>query len=821
MLRYTVIKRFIEAWANIVVNRRILVLVSTLVFYVFCAYPIYKTIEYASIKEDTSADETEDNYSDLDTDEVLSIEMSEDQFKDRWLYFDNSNEMWFLKNDPALIEYDLLKDRFGDMEYLLIGVETRQQDKTVFNLETLKMIDALTRYLEDHDVVTKVSSLTKYQYMVSEDETLTVTDLIEDIDEVEDTPEYMSELKTIMEKEEMVHEFLISPDMRHTIISARTRYVKGSVDHLIKVVRDLEQFIKEHQYAEKGFNLRLIGNPVISENFQSDSQKDTTTTFPLMFLLIVLFLAFSFRSISGVLLPLVVILGSVLSVIGALGYLGFAFNMLNVTIPTLLIAVGVGDSVHILTDFYQFRNQGLSAKDAARKSVEELWMPCFYTSLTTAIGFIAISVSSLAPVREYGYVAAIGVFIAFVISVTTLPALLTLVKKTSLTSKRISEVGLVAKITSGLASFTMNHSFKIAGIGLIILVLSLIAASKLVVDANWVNYFKKDTDIHKAIDYFDDVYRGGVNLEFMIDSGREDGVKHPAFLEQVLAFQNYLEGLDYSGKANSFINYVREMNQTMHQNDPAFYQIPDTSDYVAQLLLLYENSGPEEDLSDLKTTDHRYMRLSLRIKNMSTAKMTAKLDEIMDMAEKQFPELKMSLTGNLILFVNMDNYIQEGLVNSFTLAIIMIVICFFVLFKSFKYGLLSLIPSIVPIIITGGLMAVTGITLDFASMIIAAITFGIAVDDTIHIMTRYIEARKNQKTRKESIHLAITKAGRALVYTTLILYFGFTILVLSSFTPNIKFGFYGGIIILTALIADLVLLPAVMFLNGDKAAYKK
>jgi uncharacterized protein len=816
-----VIKRFIEVWANFVVNQRTVVLISTLVFYVICAYPIYKTIEYASIKVNTPTTEVEDNYSDMDAEVDLPAEVSGDQFKNRWLYFDNSNEMWFLKNDPALIEYDLLKDRFGEMEYLLIGVETRQQDKTVFNLETLTMIDEVTRYLEDHDVVTKVSSLTKYQYMVSEDETLTVTDLIEDIDELEDTSESMSELKAIMEKEEMVHEFLISPDMKHTIISARARYVKGSVDHLIKVVRDLEQFAKENQYAEKGFNLRLIGNPVISENFQSDSQKDSSTTFPLMFLLIVLFLAFSFRSISGVLLPLVVILGSVLSVIGALGYLGFAFNMLNVTIPTLLIAVGVGDSVHILTDFYQFRNQGLSAKDAAKKSVEELWMPCFYTSLTTAIGFFAISVSNLAPVREYGYVAAVGVFIAFVISVTTLPALLTFVKKTSQTSKRISEKGLVARITYGLSSFTLNHRFKIVGIGIIILIISLISASKLIVDANWVNYFKKDTDIHAAIDYFDNVYRGGVNLEFMIDSGREDGVKNPAFLEKVLEFQNYLESLDYSGKSNSFINYIRKMNQTMHQNDPDYYQIPDSSDYVAQLLLLYENSGPDEDLSDLKTTDHRFMRLSLRIKNMSTAKMTNKLDEIMAAAEQHYPELKMTLTGNLILFVNMDNYIQEGLVKSFSLAIVMIVICFFILFKSFKYGMLSLIPSIVPIIITGGLMAVTGTTLDFASMIIAAITFGIAVDDTIHIMTKYIEARKNQNTRKESIHLAITKAGRALVYTTLILYFGFTILTLSSFTPNIKFGFYGGIIILTALIADLVLLPAVMFLNGDKEAYKQ
>ena len=259
----------------------------------------------------------------------------------------------------------------------------------------------------------------------------------------------------------------------------------------------------------------------------------------------------------------------------------------------------------------------------------------------------------------------------------------------------------------------------------------------------------------------------------------------------------------------------------MHQDDPRYYRIPPSGDHVAQLLLLYENSGPEEDLSDLKTNDHRYMRLSIRVRNMSTALMKKKLDIIMKTAAESHPKLSMAVTGNLVLFNNMDTYIQEGLVKSFSLAILLIVVCFFVLFRSFQYGFLSLIPSLFPIVIAGGLMQAMGDTLDFASMIVAAVTFGIAVDDTIHVMTRYIRARKEGHARKESMHLAVTEAGRALVFTSLILYFGFTTLVLSSFTPNIRFGFYGGIILLTALAAVLLLLPAVVFLTGDKPGSRR
>ncbi len=804
-------KSFIIAWSEFVVEKRMLIFLGTFLSALITIYPIYKTFEYHSLQAEQASQQTEDTFENETT--------TEDNIDKRWLYFDNSNEMWFLPDDPALIQFDLLKERFGDNEYLLVGLETRPQDKNLFNRETLEVIHKITEFLEEHEFSTKVSSLSKYQYIHSEEDTLAIDDLIEDIEALDDNPETYQTMADIMLKEDMVHGFLITEDLRHTIISARVLQIKNNSDHLVKIVQETRTFLEEN-FADQGFKFRLMGNPLITEQFLTYTQKDSSTTLPLMLVLIFLFLIGSFRTLPGITFPYVVIFGSLFTVVGALGYLGFAVNALNISIITLMVAVGIGDSIHILMDFYQLRAKGRSSKDAAKEAIQALWIPCFNTSLTTSIGFLAISASNLKPLREYGYIAAIGVTIAFLISVTTLPALLSFVKGSTRTPRRLAESGFIAKITKNLTPFTHQYRKPLSIAGFLLMGASLLVAMQLKVDANFVNYFKEGSDMRNDILYFDKNFGGGLNLELMIDSGRPDGVKDLKFLQRTLEFQNYLESLEETGKANSILNYIRKMNQSMHNDDPTQYVIPkdlgeQTKGLVAQYLLLYENSGPEEDLTDLKTSDFRYMRISIRVTNMSTANLKKFIERVFQHQQQHFPDLKVEATGNLVLFNNMDIYIQQGLVTSFSLAIGLIIICFFVLLRSVKYGLLSLIPSIFPILVAGGVMHLMGVTLDFGSMIVAAITFGIAVDDTIHMMSRYIKGRREGYERKEAMHLAITESGRAIVFTSIILYCGFTVLILSSFVPNIYFGLFGGIIILVAVVADLIILPAVLFWLED------
>ena len=773
------IQRFINAWAEKVVKHRVLVLITTFLFLVGMSF---------SLKN---------------------------------LYFDASNEMWFLKNDPSLTDYKFMKDTFGSPQALLVGISKRQGEESVITKENLIVINEITEFLEDHEFINKVSSLSKYQVIKAENDSLETINLVEDFGDFEGTDPEIEQIRKIMTGEKLVHGFMITEDLNHTIIYARSEYIANSIDHKVKIINDFNQFLKEKDFAALGYDIQLMGDPLISEQFLSSAMKDQSTTFPLMFLLITVLLVFSFRSFVGVLTPWLIIVASIFSMMGVLGLFGWSLNMLNVMLPILIVVVGIGDSVHIIVEFYQEGNGGKNSKEAASASVRAMFIPCFFTTITTFIGFTAIAVTRLNPIREYGVVAGFGVVFAFVYSLTTLPAILSFVKIKPNRAKSLTQTGWVARLTEQLAPLTSRLSGRLIILGGLLVIVSFSFATQVEVDSNFVRSFKKGTVLRNAMEYFDRTYNGGLTLEFVFDSGEEGGIKNPAFLRDVLRFQESADRHEKTGKINSMVNFIRKINQTMHNEDPAFYTIPETRELVAQYLLMYSLSSPDEDLSDLKSFDDRYLRVTLRIPNMTTSAMATLVDEFKKQIQNEHPQLKASLTGDMVLWTTMGEYIQDGLVNSFSLAIVAIMICFFVVFRSIRYGLLALIPSISPIVVAGGLMVILGIYMDFTTMIVASVTFGIAVDDTIHVMSRFIEAKKEGYSTENAVHSALTKSGRPVIFTSLILICGFSMLTLSSFMPNIYFGLFGFVIILMALIADLVFLPAVIFALERKTAIQK
>ncbi|MBT7153773.1 MAG: RND family transporter [Deltaproteobacteria bacterium] len=769
------IARIINSWAEIVINHRKWVLLATAILIAF-----------------------------------MSI-----SFKN--LYFDASNEMWFLQNDPSLKDYEFLKDQFGSPQALLVGISKRSGEDGVITAQNMKVIHEISEFLENHEFINKVSSLSKYQVLTSDDDTLKTVNLVEDFDQFEGTEADINRIRKIMAGETLVHDFMITKDLNDTLIFARSEYIKNSIDHKVKIIDDFNRFLEKRGYSEQGYKFYLMGDPVISHQFLSASMNDQMTTFPLMFLLITILLIFSFRSMAGGLMPWLVIVLSTISMIGVLGMMGWSLNMLNVMLPILVIVAGIGDSVHIVVEFYQEGNEGKDSKEAAKASIRAMFIPVAFTSITTFIGFTAVSITRLNPIREYGIIAGAGVTFALLYSLTTLPAVLSFVTSKGKRAKSLHETGWVAKITTQIAPLIANKWQRLIVIGAGLLVAAFTLASFIEVDSNFVRSFKKGTNIRNAMDYFDDIYNGGLTLEFVFDSGEANGINDPAFLKDVLKFQGFAESLETSGKVNSLVNFIRKINQTMHNEDPAYYVVPNSRELVAQYLLLYSLSSPDEDLSDLKSFDDRHARVSLRIENMTTAEMERLIATFKDRLSAEHPNLKPIITGDMVLWTTMGSYIESGLVQSFSLAIVAVMICFFLVFRSFRYGLLALIPSMTPIVMAGGLMVILGITMDFTTMIVASVTFGIAVDDTIHVMNRYLEARRSGFDSQAAIHKAVTSSGRAVVFTSLILISGFGMLTLSSFIPNVYFGLFGMTIILMALVSSLLFLPAVIFaLEKDK-----
>ena len=376
-----------------------------------------------------------------------------------------------------------------------------------------------------------------------------------------------------------------------------------------------------------------------------------------------------------------------------------------------------------------------------------------------------------------------------------------------------------AKLTQKIPDFTLRNRNRILLAGLVTLLFSIWNIPNIVIDSNYVTLFKESSQTRQDIEYFDDVYRGMMNLDIILDSGEEEGIKDPDFLVQLDEIQTWLQQRETLGPINSIADYLKEINQSLNGDDSKFYRLPSSKEMTAQFLLLYESSGANEDLSDIKDFENQRARLVVPVVNMEASVMQAELESIEAYLDENYAQLQAVVTGTMALYTVQDTYISEGMALSFLVALGVITLFFITLFKSVKYGLLSIIPSVLPIVLAGSFAGWLGISLDQSAVIVFAMTMGIAVDDAIHVMSRYLLAKNEGASTKQSIARAMNESGRAVVFSSIVLVFGFSVLCFASFTTIIYVGLFGSIIMTLALVGDLIMLPAILYwADGDDDA---
>lgn len=730
------------------------------------------------------------------------------------LYFESSTDIWFLSDDPVLMDYNELKDNFGSDDYLVVGIESTVENGDLLNQETLVAIRKITDFLEEHVAVNKVRSINKFEYIYYDGDMLNVDPAIPYSQSYDFSPGEVERIREILQGETIAHDMLFTKDLNHSIISAR---VVKQEDYASKsnpktdLATDFKVFIQQEglENSDK-YKLHYSGSAIISDAFFHYSTVDQSVSYPLMMAFILVFLFVIFRTWMGVLLPFGIVVVASVVALGVIGYSGLSMNMLNMIIPTILTVIGLGSAMHVLMGFYEAKNRGLDSKEAAADSVERNLVPCFYAFITTCFGFLALTLSKLALVVEFGFEMAIGVLAAFLFSLITLPAILSYSKVKKEKVERLAQSGLIARVIHNWPTKILSARKPILILTAILMLPAFYLLSRVEVDTNFVRNFKEDAPVRKGLQYFDETYRGALSLEFMLDSGKADGVKDPAFLQRALEFQNYVTSLEGTGRASSVINYLMKINQVMHDNDPAYFKVPETRNLVGQYLFLYSSNGPDEDLTDLMDFSAQHMRISVFFEVAPSKVTKERVEEIETYIDTHFADLNIKTSGRAVLFNNMDTYVLEGLSSSFALSLLLISLCFFVLFRSLKYGLLAMVPNIFPIVIAGAVMGALGIYLDFATLMIAATTLGIAVDDTIHFMSRYVASRKADNTHEVAVTQTIRQSGSALVSTSVVLVIGFGMLMMSSFVPNIFMGAIGVVVIVFALVGDMVLLPAII-----------
>ena len=514
--------------------------------------------------------------------------------------------------------------------------------------------------------------------------------------------------------------------------------------------------------------------------------------------------------------PLVVVLLAQCWTFGLMVSLGIKFTVVSGALLTVILAIGVADSIHVLAEFFQHTRGGLSRAEAAIASTAELLVPCFFTSITTVAGMLALLSSDLGPIREFGLMAAFGVTTAFVLSMTLGPILLLFVRAPSAQDEWQQGGDHVARFLNGFARISINHSKLVIVVAVCLLVASWYGLQRLEVGANALRYFHEDSDIRQDTSAIDNALGGSTTLELMMETP-DGGLKKPDVIARIESLSQWLRESPYVGEVMSPIDGLKDLNRVMLEQPRGAETLPDSEAMAAQLYLLMEG---DEDFDASVQEDYSFSRMSVRVRMSDAHKFTEEIPAIERKLQEEYQDdaVKIHLTGFIKLMGEMEDYLVRSQIRSFIIAFIVVTLMLWGLLRSVKLALFSMIPNFTPIFVGLGIMPLLNIPLDPGTTMIGSIALGLVVDDTVHFLVRFRRKMVSGRSIESGIYETVLEAGRPITVTSFVLAISFLILLLGSFNPNINFGLVSAIIILLALVADLMVLPAALKLVRPKLA---
>jgi predicted RND superfamily exporter protein len=404
-----------------------------------------------------------------------------------------------------------------------------------------------------------------------------------------------------------------------------------------------------------------------------------------------------------------------------------------------------------------------------------------------------------------------GMVFEFFFSFVLLPPLLLFCNPLKIFRELRDDQGLSAFLHR-FRFFVTTHHVRICVAGLLLVLVSIWFAGRVQVETNLVEYFDKKSVLRQDLDFIQKNLSGVSTLDISVRADALDAFTEPKNLYVIDEIQSFLQSLPGVDTSISFADYIKEMNKSFHDEDTAYYVIPEKKDLIAQYLLLYDS----ENIDDYVNNGFDHARILVRLSENSSAKQAQMIERIKEFLEK-FPDdgLKMRITGSVVQQVNVIQAVTDGLVASIGLALGVISVIMFIVLRSIKIGLLSLVPNLFPLILNFGIMGFLCIPLDTSTALIAVVALGIAVDDTIHFLTEYNFYRRRNMSIAISLDQAMLSKGFAIVTTSIILCVGFGVLVFSNFVPTFYFGLLSAMVMLTALAGDMLLLPAIMLIGKN------
>lgn len=709
--------------------------------------------------------------------------------------FDSDLEIWFLDDDPAIETYHRFLEAFRADELVVVGVFADD----VFTPEVLDGVDALAQAFAEVERVQRVRALTNAHRFAVRGDVLEVVPVVRALPV---TASVAEAARAAALEDDLIVDVLVAPDAKATAILVELSPEADSFERKVALVQALHARIT--QLRIPGASVRVAGTPAINEAVFRYSQRDLGLLGSVAVVLMLLITFAMFRQAWAAGLPLAVVLLSVLWTFGLMGALGLNVNLVSQSLTVVLVAVGIADAIHVLSEYQHQLASRREPEDALKEALRAVAVPCLFTTVTTAAGMLSLVSSHLAPIREFGALAAAGVAFALVLSFTFLPAALAGLPAPPHAFAASTEGGRMSRVLHRIALLSRTRRRPILlSFGLTVAA-SAYLVPQLEVGANPAAYFKEDDPIREDIRAIDAALGGSTSIELLVTAA-DGGLTDPARIRRVEALEGWLETLPAVAKVGSITDGLRAINRALTGED----RLPQTEAGVAQAFLLIED---EPDFSALVTPDYGMARISARVRMSEAARLVAKIPEVEAKLAKEYgaPDLRVEPTGFVKLISQMEMYIVDSQIRSFSIAFALVSLLMIVLLRSVRLGLFAMIPNLGPVIVGLAVMKLLSIRLDPGTAMLGSLTLGLVVDDTVHMTSRIKHHLGRGLTTEAAVTAAITEVGRALSITSLVLAAGFGVLALGSFTPNIYLGLMSAVVIALALGADLVVLPAAL-----------
>ena len=753
---------------------------------------------------------------------------------------DASSDTLLLENDPDLIYLREITNRYGSKEFLVL---TYTPDEPMVSEKSLNNLLSLKYKIQSLDWVHSVITLLDIPLLNNSDKPLA---------------ERLKEISTLkddgIDKERGFKEILNSPVFRNFVISEDGKttglIVNIKEDEKLKDIEDLSikeiDILKELRkkanhsnileirkvistYDNVG-NIFLGGIPMIADDMMSFIKNDIIVFGIGVLAFIIATLWFVFKKIIWIVIPISSCIFSVIIMTGLLGLFNWKVTVISSNFIALMLILTMAMNIHISTRFLQIKKNFPNKKlpDLILLVMSKMFWPIIYTVLTTVCAFLSLIFSEIKPIIDFGWMMTMGLFTSFLVTFTLLPSLLNIFSKYDVNLKKENN----SKITSSLGSFSINNKKVIFGSSVLIILLSLYGISKLEVENSFINYFNKKTEIYRGMKLIDDKLGGTTPLDVILkfpqkdvdkaeidddefedwDDGEEENSEKYWFtkdkIDRINSVHNYLDSLPFVGKVLSLTSILEVATQL---NDGKTLETLEIGVLYSKL----PETIKQEVIDPYISIKDNEARISIRVKdsdknlrrNDLINKINFDLENKLNISKNEF-----KLAGVLILFNNLLQSLFKSQI--LTLGFVMTAIfgMFIILFKNIKLALIGVIPNFIAAFFVLGTIGLLRIPLDMMTITIAAITIGIAVDNSIHYIYRFKEELKQTGNYEKTVKLCHSSVGVAILNTSITIIFGFSILVLSNFIPTIYFGFFTGLAMLFAMISVLTLLPALILI---------